>query len=119
MGLELLAQPESPVGLRLSLDKTQRNYSRMAGNRMRSQPRIERESSDGRPVAAGLVYPWNHVWGAMATTWVLAPWALTAGAAEPARIDPAALSARIAGMMTDRLMRMTPPWRLPRSGACN
>jgi hypothetical protein len=38
---------------------------------------------------------------------------------EPAMIDPAALSAMIAGMITDRRMRMIPPWRLPRSGACN
>ena len=41
-----------------------------------------------------------------------------AGTAEPARIDPAALSARIAGMMMVRLMSMIPPWRLQRSAAC-
>jgi hypothetical protein len=39
------------------------------------------------------------------------------GAAELARIDPAALSARITGMMTARLMRMIPPWHLQRSAS--
>ena len=35
------------------------------------------------------------------------------GIAEPARIDPAALSARMTGMMIACLMRITPPWRFP------
>ncbi len=51
-------------------------------------------------------------------TWALGACAAAAGTAEPARIDPAAPSARIAGMM-DRLMRMIPPWHLPRSAACH
>lgn len=38
-------------------------------------------------------------------------------AAEPARIDPAALSDRMARMMIARLMGMIPPWRLQRSAA--
>ena len=33
MGLELLAQPESPAEFRRSLDKTKVDFSRMAGNR--------------------------------------------------------------------------------------
>ena len=33
-------------------------------------------------------------------------------AAEPARTDPAALSAMMAGMMIVRLIRMISPWRL-------
>ncbi len=41
MGLELLAQPKSPVGLRLPLDETQENYSGMVGNRAIGQSQIE------------------------------------------------------------------------------
>ena len=41
----------------------------------------------------------------------------TAGAAEPARIDPAAPSARMTGMRA-RLMRMIPPWHLYSLAAC-
>jgi hypothetical protein len=56
------------------------------------------------------------VLGAIATTWALDAWATTVGAAEPTRIDPAAPSVTIAGMMI-RLMRIAPPWRLHRSAA--
>jgi hypothetical protein len=41
----------------------------------------------------------------------------TAGAAEPARIDPAAPSARIT-VIRARLMRTIPPWHLCWSAAC-
>jgi len=50
--------------------------------------------------------------------WVADAGAAVAVAVEPIRIDPAALSARIAGMMMVRPMRMTPPWCLQRSAAC-
>lgn len=46
---------------------------------------------------------------ATATTWALAAGAAATDAAEPARIDVAALSDKIAGMMTARFMRMIPP----------
>jgi hypothetical protein len=45
--------------------------------------------------------------------------AAVADAVEATRIDPAVLSARIAGMMMVRLMVMIPPWYLRRSAACN
>lgn len=59
--------------------------------------------------------------GAAATTWTLDAGAAAAAAdtAEPARIDPAALSARIMGMMMVRLMVTIPPWCLQRSAAYN
>jgi hypothetical protein len=41
LGLELLVQPESPIGLRLSLDKAQGTFSRMADNRPIGQSQIE------------------------------------------------------------------------------
>lgn len=44
--------------------------------------------------------------GVAANTWTAGACAVAAGPAEPDKIDPAALSARIAGMMTVRLMRM-------------
>lgn len=53
---------------------------------------------------------------AVAATWALGTAA--AATAEPARIDPAALSARIAGMMMDRLIRMISPEYLRSSAAC-
>jgi len=53
---------------------------------------------------------------AIATT-TLEAGAATAGAAEPARIDPAAPSARIAEVMMLRPVRMIPPWHLPRSAS--
>jgi hypothetical protein len=59
-------------------------------------------------------YPCTHV---LVTAGTLLDVPATAGAVE-ARIDPAAPSATIAEMMTDRRMRMIPPWRLPRSVAC-
>jgi len=52
-----------------------------------------------------------------ARTWTVTVGAAATWAAEPTRIDPAALSARIAGMMMVRLMVMIPPWRLRRSAA--
>ena len=58
------------------------------------------------------------VTGAAATMWVPDADAAVTAAVEPIRIDPAALSARIAGMMTVRLMDMIPPSRLQRSAAC-
>ena len=55
----------------------------------------------------------------MAVTWMWEPDACTAaaGTATLARIDPPALSARMAEIMMFRPMRMTPPWLLPRSAA--
>jgi hypothetical protein len=53
----------------------------------------------------------------MATTWALDACA-AASTAEPASAELAALSARIAGMMMVRLMRMIPPCRLHSSAAC-
>jgi hypothetical protein len=44
--------------------------------------------------------------GAAASTWTAGACAVAVGPAEPDRIDPAALSAMIAGMMMVRLMRM-------------
>jgi hypothetical protein len=44
--------------------------------------------------------------GTAASTWAAGACAVAAGPADPDRIDPAALSARIAGMMTVRLMHM-------------
>ncbi len=55
--------------------------------------------------------------GAAATTWTVAAGAVAA-TTEAAAIDPAELSARIAGMMMVRLMDMIPPSRLQRSAAC-
>jgi hypothetical protein len=54
--------------------------------------------------------------GAAATVTVDADAAAT-DTVEPTRIDPAALSARIAGTMIVRFMVMIPPWHLPRSAA--
>jgi len=42
------------------------------------------------------------------STWALDAWVAATGTAEPTRIDPAMLSARIAGMTTARFMRMIP-----------
>lgn len=50
--------------------------------------------------------------------WTAGACAAAAGATEPPRIDPAAASARIAGMTMVRTARMIPPWHLPRSAAC-
>jgi hypothetical protein len=54
---------------------------------------------------------------AVTSTWALGACATATDAAEPTRIDPAALSASIAGMMVDFPMRMIPPCRLQRSAA--
>jgi hypothetical protein len=54
----------------------------------------------------------------MATTWTVDACAATTGTAEPARIDPAALSARIAGTMRAFLMRTIPPCCLHWSAVC-
>jgi hypothetical protein len=54
----------------------------------------------------------------IATTWVLDAGAAVADAVAPTAIDPAVVSARIAGTMMVRLMVMIPPWRLRRSAAC-
>lgn len=51
----------------------------------------------------------------MCCVWAAGACAAAAGTAAAARMDPAALSARIAGMMMARPMRMTPPWRSQRS----
>ncbi len=51
---------------------------------------------------------------APACTWTLGACPAVTDIAEPATIDPVAPSARIAGMMIVRLMRMIPPWRFPR-----
>jgi len=67
MGLELLPQPESPAGLRLSLDKTYEDFSRMADNRTKSHSRIALKRLRGLAVT-GVVYAWTHVLGAIATT---------------------------------------------------
>jgi hypothetical protein len=53
-----------------------------------------------------------------ASTWELGVGAADTWTPEPARIDPATLSARIAGMTMVRLMVMIPPWHLRRSEAC-
>src|SRR5215469_8261313 len=53
--------------------------------------------------------------GFIATTWAGVACAAAKGSAEPARIDPATLRARIAGTTRARLMRMIPPWHIPRS----
>ncbi len=50
---------------------------------------------------------------AAACTWTLGACPAATDIAEPAMIDPVAPSARIAGMMIARLMRMIPPWRFP------
>jgi len=52
-----------------------------------------------------------------ASTWALGAGAAATWTAEPARTDPAALSARITGMMMVRLMVMIPPCCLRRSAA--
>ena len=49
--------------------------------------------------------------------WTLGAGAAAAAIAEPARMDPAAPSAMMAGIMIARPTRMIPPWRLPRSEA--
>ena len=51
-----------------------------------------------------------------ACTWTMGACTEPAGIGQPARIDPAALSARITVMMMVRLMDMIPPWRLLVSG---
>lgn len=57
---------------------------------------------------------WGPPVAPTACAWTLG--ACTAEAiAELDRIDPATPSARIAGMMIGRPMRMIPPWRFPRS----
>jgi hypothetical protein len=49
-------------------------------------------------------------------TWALGTLAATAGIAEPTKADPAKPSARMAGIMKARPMRMTPPCQTPRPG---
>jgi len=75
------------------------------------------ESAAGRESYIRLAHPWYQVSGTTLCTWALGAWAAAAGAAEPARIGPAAPNARIAEMMMARPIRMIPPWRLRRSAA--
>jgi len=57
------------------------------------------------------------VFGFAAATWTTDTDAAVPDAVEPIIIDPAALRARMAGIMILRLMVMIPPWRLRRSAA--
>jgi hypothetical protein len=58
-----------------------------------------------------VIYPCTKTSGVapVATTWALDACAASRGIAEPARADPAVLSARIAGTMMARFTRMIPP----------
>jgi len=51
-------------------------------------------------------------------TWTTGTFAAAAGIAEPTRADPATPSARIAGMIKARPMRMIPPPQLPGLAGC-
>ena len=66
-------QPESPVGLRLSLDKTRESFTRIAGDRLIGKSRVERESTTALGCEAGPTYPCIHVLGVAATTCTAVP----------------------------------------------
>lgn len=107
MGLELLARLERPArGGPSGLPKTRRGGQ----HKTISPPRIGRISN--RSLAVLQIQSWKYrSWKyklglVVPTVTVLCVVEATAGAAEPIRIDPAALSARIARMMAC-LMRMT------------
>lgn len=98
------------------------------GKHTNGLPRIG-ESPAGRWLWAGLVqalwyirggaalwYIWDCAEEFAASTWAVG--AAAATTAELTAIDPAALSARIAGMMMDCLIRTIPPWHRRRSAAC-
>ena len=68
MGLELLAQPESPAEFRRSLDKTKVDFSRMAGNRTEKPIANCVKAITLLSRGGGPVYAWTHVLGAIATT---------------------------------------------------
>jgi hypothetical protein len=116
MRRKILARPEPGTGLRqpATLDTA----DSPSGDNHPAGRCGSGESPEPAKEFAGLVYACRCVFGLAVTTWTLGACAAVADAAEPARIDPAALSASIAGTIMDRLTDMTPPRRRQRSAAC-